>query len=183
MVNTLSLSSPEINYKEIIQSELTALDHKGRHVFPAGCDKKPLIKDWPNLATVDEQQLCDWFDRLESPNIAVVTGHKSGFFCLDVDGEEGRTSLKALENQHSRLDQSCLAQTASGGLHDYFKMPLEADIRNSAGKLAPGLDIRGNGGYVIVPPSQAISREDVLGSYVWLSEITLSKDELSDAPE
>lgn len=153
----------------------------GRPVFPVGRDKKPLLKDWPHRASVDERPIRDWFDKPDPPNLALLTGQRSGLFVLDVDGPIGLASLSELETRHGVLPRDCVASTPSGGLHLYFQMP-DFDLRNSAGKLAHGLDIRANGGYVLVPPSRAVNRDGQLGSYVWASEATLVNGDPPEAP-
>jgi len=87
----------------------------------------------------------------------VTTGAASGFFALDIDGPEGQASLAALEQRHEplKVEEMAIAITPSGGYHFYFQMP-GFNLRNSAGKLGPGLDIRANGGYVLIPPSRAV---------------------------
>lgn len=160
------------------------LAHKGRYLFPADKHKKPVITDWPNNATKDTSILKAWFER-QNYNIAVITGEKSGFFCLDVDGEAGKDSLLQLEKQYSPIsaDTVCIASTPSNGVHYYFKIPENLDLRNSAGKLGKGLDIRANGGYVVVPPSRVINKDGIEAHYEWLNpEITLAKGQLPDAP-
>ena len=147
-----------------VLTEALALARNGRLVFPARPDKTPFIKGWPDSATTDEQTVAGWFDKDQPPNLAAVTGHKSRFFCLDIDGPTGEASLKALEGRYGEINPLCVARTASGGRHFYFLMP-EFDLRNSARKLGPGLDIRANGGYVLVPPSQAVGREGQIGVY------------------
>lgn len=69
---------------------------------------------------------------------------------LDLDGEDGGDSLRELELERGELPRTVSAATGAGQ-HYYFKT--ELPIRNSAGKLAPGLDIRGDGGYVVAPSS------------------------------
>jgi len=162
--------------------QILALSQAGRLLFPAGRDKKPLISGWPQLATTDESQLRAWFEVDPPLNPAVVTGHKSGFFCLDVDGDEGKASLEELEARYGRLLSGCVVRTPSNGLHHYFQMP-DFDIRNSAGKLGPKLDIRANGGYVLVPPGQAVNREGQLGSYIYVTDMSLAHGALPPAPE
>ena len=73
---------------------------------------------------------------------------------LDVDGEEGIESLRRLERQHERLPHTASVVTPRGGQHFYFRHP-GGEVRNSAGKLGAGLDIRADGGYVLAPPSAA----------------------------
>lgn len=161
--------------------EALALARNGRPVFPARPDKAPLIKGWPDLATTDEQTITGWFDKDQPPNLAVTTGHKSGFFCLDIDGPMGEASLCELERLHDEIAPQCAVRTVSGGRHFNFLMP-DFDLRNSAGKLGPGLDIRANGGYVLVPPSQALNRDGQIGAYSYLSEVRLSSGQLVEAP-
>ena len=61
---------------------------------------------------------------------------------LDVDGNEGWASLATLEKEHGSLPDSYSVRTGSGGQHLYFVWPEGAEVRNSARKIAPGLDIR-----------------------------------------
>jgi hypothetical protein len=84
------------------------------------------------------------------------TGPASGVLVLDVDvkhSADGEDSLLALQREHSALPDTVEALTPTGGRHVWFQYPSGTDIRNSAGHLGPGLDIRGNGGYVILPGS------------------------------
>jgi hypothetical protein len=53
-------------------------------------------------------------------------------------------------------------------MHAFFGYPAEQEVRNSAGKLGPGLDVRGEGGYVVVPPSRT------RGAYEWLDRSPLA---------
>src|SRR5262249_58094604 len=88
---------------------------------------------------------------LPAANIGVATGKPSGIFVVDVDGVDAEAELRKLEAQHGALPPTIEVITARGR-HVYFKMPA-APIRNSTGKLGPGLDIRATGGYVFAPPS------------------------------
>jgi hypothetical protein len=158
-----------------------ALARQGCPTFPAGRDKKPLVKGWPQVATTDEGRIEGWYNVPTPPNIGLLTGDKSGLFVLDVDGPDGFESLAELETRYGATGCGCMARTPSGGLHLYFKMP-NFDLRNSARTLAPGLDIRANGGYVLAPPSRALSRDGGLGNYMWLNEGGLLVGEPSEAP-
>jgi hypothetical protein len=157
---------------------------KGRRVMPVGTDKKPLVKDWPQKATTEKTQIRAWFDQTHPPNLAVTSGDASGFFALDVDGPEGQASLAALEQRHEplKLEEMAIATTPSGWYHFYFQMPA-FNLRNSAGQLGPGLDIRANGGYVLVPPSRAIGHGGQMGDYDWFNnKVTLTEGDLPKAP-
>lgn len=163
-----------------------ALGTAGYKVFPIDQHKKPLIKGWPSKATIDSEQIAKWFDRPDPPNIGVVTGHQAGphgLLCLDVDGPEGLASLARFEEKHGELARVCVAETPSGGLHIFFQMESDFDIRNSVCKVGPGLDIRANGGYVVVAPSLVFNRQGQLASYKWVTELTLTEGQLPKAPK
>ncbi len=126
----------------------------GRPVFPVSRDtKKPLTEKGFHDATTNPEQIQDWWNRYPVANIAVPTGGM--FFVLDVDKHgdtDGQQTLNELIAQYDPLPDTRTVQTGGGGIHYYFLMP-DFDLRNSSNKLGPGLDIRGNGGYVVVPPS------------------------------
>ncbi len=82
-----------------------------------------------------------------------MTGPESGILVLDVDGKTGEESLIDFERRGFHWPDTLTVRTGGGGQHLYFKWPEGASVRNSAGKIAPGLDIRGQGGYVVAPPS------------------------------
>jgi len=85
----------------------------------------------------------------------VPTGKKSGVVVLDVDVDDGGLeSLTKLERAGDPAPKTARARTGGGGIHIYFRNPKGTEIRNSAGLLGPGLDVRGEGGYVVVPPSR-----------------------------
>jgi hypothetical protein len=65
---------------------------------------------------------------------------------------DGFRSLEQLQ-QRAELPATLTAKSGSGGAHFYFRYPIGEDLRNSAGKLGPGLDIRGQGGFIVAPPS------------------------------
>ncbi len=78
--------------------------------------------------------------------VGLVTGPVSGILVLDVDGPEGEAALK--KHGHPITP---MARTASGGLHLYFRHP-DAEVRTGI-RVAPGLDVKAQGGYVVAPPS------------------------------
>jgi putative DNA primase/helicase len=95
-----------------------------------------------------------WWSRFPDANIALPTGSVSGLFVLDVDPRHGGAeSLAALESRFGPFPATLESQTGGGGRHFFFALAEGQVIRNSAGKLGPGLDVRGEGGYVVLPPS------------------------------
>ena len=137
--------------------------------------KHPITRDGLRGASRDPKKVESWWSSYPEANVGVPTGEVNGFFVLDVDPRHGGLeSLAELEDEHSALPETPKVRTGSGGLHYYFAYP-EGGVRNSAGRLGKGLDIRGDGGYVLAPPSNHASG----GSYQW--EVDLSAP-LADAP-
>jgi len=124
---------------------------RGFSVFPVGRDKRPLLqwkpyqKTYPTVEQVDE-----WWRNHPDANIGVATGAVSGLVVLDADGPEGLTSLRAL----GTLATTPLSQTGRPeGFHQFFRHPGPGIIIANRAGLRPHLDVRGDGGYVILPPS------------------------------
>jgi Bifunctional DNA primase/polymerase, N-terminal len=128
----------------------------GWPVFPVSWDgrKNPLIKAWGTAASTDPAQIAAWWRRWPCAQIGVPTGRRSGLVVLDIDTKRpdahGFDTLDDLSL--GILPDTPLVHTRSGGLHVYFSC-IGLEIRNSAGKngLGPGLDVRGEGGFVVVP--------------------------------
>jgi hypothetical protein len=114
--------------------------------------KKPATARGFKDATTDQVQISDWWRRNPDANIGVPSGPESGFFALDVDGPDGEASLRELIERHENLPKTRVSITGKGR-HLWFRYPgfRVGNIQN--GKLGKGLDIRGDGGYVVVPPS------------------------------
>jgi hypothetical protein len=129
---------------------------RGWPVFPLAVrGKMPLIAKADggrgfHDATTDTDQIREWWTRWLQANIGIASGH--GFDVLDVDTDHGgEETLAALEAEHGPLPATVKATTGSGGRHILF-LP-DARVRCSAGRLGPGLDVRGRSGYVVAPPS------------------------------
>ncbi len=113
-------------------------------------------------ATTNEAQLRGWWDTWPLANIGIATG-SSALIVLDIDPDNGGDyTIAELLAQHEPLPDTVEAITSSGGRHIFFRANGEG-IRNSAGKLGSGLDIRGEGGYIVAAPSLHRSG----GRYEW----------------
>jgi hypothetical protein len=151
---------PIANLKESVCEGNTLLQaaleyaHRGWPVFPCRRDRHPLTR-WRDEATTDLIQILTWWKDLSPEAMGIPTGPTSEFWVLDIDGEASEASGKALEIQHGSLPATVEQRTGGGGRHLFFAWPTDGEmlIRNSVRKLGPGLDVRGEGGYVIVPPS------------------------------
>lgn len=129
----------------------------GKHPYSA------LVPNGSINATSDESSIRSWFSSGIPLNIGICAGAESGLVILDVDpAHGGNESLAALEQKYGPLPQTTEVITGSGGRHFYFKHP-GGDIRNSAGTLGAGLDVRGHNGYVVAPPSVHLSGNE----YKW----------------
>lgn len=117
--------------------------------------KHPRLQDWPNKATCDKDAIIKWFIDWPESNLGIVTGAISRIVVLDVDGQDGEDSIKS-------LNLPCTVQVKTRrGRHLYFIHP-GGTVKNFVGR-RPGLDLRGDGGYVVAPPSKHAE-----GEYEWV---------------
>jgi len=125
---------------------------KGISVIPVGKDKKPLI-NWKEFQTrrATEEELDQWWSKWPDANIGIVTGRISNLAVVDI--EEGGSV--------DGLPPTLMAKTGGGGWHFYYKY--EDGIENKA-RFRELADIRGEGGYVVAPPSLHASGKN----YEWL---------------
>jgi bifunctional DNA primase/polymerase-like protein len=93
-----------------------------------------------------------WWQLVPHANVGIRTGSESRLVVLDVDGPPGRQALRALVAAHG-LFQASWARTGSGGWHAYFAHP-GGTVPSSAGRLGSASNVRGEGGYVVAPPSR-----------------------------
>ena len=101
-------------------------------------------------ATSNPATLRRWFAQGYPYNVGVRSGVASGVFILDIDGDRGAASLRELELKHGRLSPTLTSTTGKG--HHYWFLT-NNPVPSSIGRIAPGIDIRGDGGYVVAPPS------------------------------
>ena len=115
-----------------------------------------MTKNGLNDGTTNEEIIDSWWTKNPRANIGIRTGTESGIIVLDIDPRhEGNVSLAQLEQKHGNLPVTGEVLTGGGGRHLFFKHP--GGTAGSKAGLAPGLDVRGDGGYVVAPPSNHIS--------------------------
>ncbi len=155
---------------------------RGWPVFPCNpLNKRPLTEHGFKDATTDAFQIRAWWGQHPLAMIGVPTGAATGFWVFDIDtdrtkGKDGLGSLTAMGHDLSELMDTAVACTASGGYHCLFRYDPAVPIGNTRGALKPFLDVRGEGGYVIV----AGSRRADGAAYTWLNPP--DENEISDAP-
>lgn len=143
-------------------------------------EKRPPMSAWQDAATTEVSTIENWWTQLyRGHGIGVATGSASGIFVLDVDVSDqkaGDETLASLEDRFGGLPPTPTVNTPSGGVHYYFAYPPGVEIRNDAGRrLGEGLDIRGDGGQVVAPPTTRAQ-----GGYEWVEDTYLC--EVAEAP-
>lgn len=115
--------------------------------------KHPRQSGWTKKHTIDPERIVDWWRSYPNANIGIVTGTPSNIMVLDFDERNGgRETLLTLEREFPELKTTFRVRTGGGGWHLYVRLP-KGGVRNSAGTLAPGLDIRGENGMVLAAGS------------------------------
>ena len=160
------------------QKVIAMVDHAfeyaelGFQVFPVKPDQKtPLFKNWQKRATKDPKKISEWWGcRSPMANIGVVTGRPSGIVVVDVDVKGEKPGLESLTRliEEYMLCETRTSRTGSGGKHLYYEQP-ELEIRNKV-NLLPGIDIRGQGGYVVGAGSIVAGNP-----YEWIESRPLAK--------
>jgi hypothetical protein len=122
----------------------------GFSVFPClPRAKEPAVKRGFYAATTNPETIRRLF-RSGDCNVAIRTGMASHVWAIDSDGEVGEASLCALEAKHGTLPATWQSLTARGR-HIWFCC--DDPVPSSAARIAPGIDARGDGGYILAPPS------------------------------
>lgn len=140
-----------------------AASRLGLRVFPLTPGSgTPALKAWPEIATTDADVIQGWWSgEFAGFGVGVATGPESGVWVLDIDvknGVDGFASLVQLESKRraygfaDEITRTMTVSTPSGGAHVYFRW--SEGVANSTGssnRLGPGLDVRGERGYVRAP--------------------------------
>jgi hypothetical protein len=157
---------------------------EGIPVFPCKPGgKEPLTPRGFKDASTNPQQITAWWNRWPNANIGIPTGKRSGWLVVDVDNP---ASLDALEAKHGKLPATRTHGTGSGGFHYLLTYPAGEHFGNSSGDLPKGIDIRGEGGYIIAPPSvttgpyKALNRLPLAAPPEWLLQALRRPHSASD---
>jgi hypothetical protein len=170
----------ELNAKLL---EASRCVNRGWAIFPAdlrnGAKKSYKSAEYSNGRpwgkTTDPDEIYRDFKRWPEAGIGIPTGAEAGIFVVECDtpkghGVDGLASLKALQAKHGKLPKTRMAESPSGSVHRYYKHPgprYKITSRALAGY--PGIDIKGDGGMVIAPPSK---RAD--GVYKWINNAPIA---------
>jgi hypothetical protein len=144
-------------------------------VFPCRADKKPLTPHGFKDASVDEAQIRKWWTRHPDALIAVPTGATSGMLVIDVDP----AGTEFIAEQGNRLTTGRRHITPRGK-HYLYRMPSGISIKSTVGKLAKGVDVRADNGYIIWWPAtgRAVTGPDIdvlFATPPWLVDLLADK--------
>ena len=154
--------------KPLVEYAVEYAKRKGWRIHPCRPDKRPYLLAWQKNASSNESQIRKWWEQYPDAIIGCACGPKSGIWVIDADLPDGPDELERLN-----LPATLGAKTGSGGIHRFFTWN-GYNIKNSSKRIAPGIDVRGDGGYVILPPSPHPDG----GQYKWLD-----KSEIIHAPD
>ncbi len=143
--------------------------------------KRPLLSDWPRRASIDPDQIRRWWGCWPEANIGLACG-PSGLLAIDLDvkhGVDGLATWEALQAELGIADVATagctpVSNTPGGGRHILFSLGERSPTAsgdaaggrspgNTAGKLGPGIDTRGDGGYIVLPPSRLLAESPPAG--------------------
>lgn len=138
--------------------------------------KHPIIRSWQDEATIDAAKITEWWQKWPWAGIGIATGAESGIVVIDIDLKgNGEASLATLQEKYGALPSTRCVRTGSGGRHLFFCYPDSASIRNKTALAGiENIDVRGDGGYVVAPPSGHYTG----GVYRWLDS-----SDMADLPD
>lgn len=160
----------------------TALNYTkmGLMCLPAKKDDKHPLTGWKRIPKIELGTTSNYFDKFKNcqPGIAIITGDRSnGLFVVDVDVKhmDGTEKLSEWQLEHGDFPKTWTAKSPSGGYHYYFKSDEAIGTREG---LLGCIDIRGNGGLIIAPPTIRDGK-----AYEWLDGLSPKDIPLAKANE
>src|SRR5258706_2766958 len=145
-----------------LKAALEYLNH-GWSIIPIKAGEKvPLLDSWLpyQKKQATKEEITKWFTQWPDANLAIIVGQISGLLVIDIDDPvEGEKSFRKYFG-----DVKTLTVKTPRGIHYYFKHPGDREINNAI-RAAPGLDIKGDGGYVLAPPSTG---------YTWVKNVIVT---------
>lgn len=176
------MSAPATVLRPAVKDAL-AYAAQGIRVFPCNPEnKQPLTKNGFKAAATDPEQIEAWWRRYPDALIGAATG--DGFFVIDLDRKGGRDGVAAFEvlSQIFDLPPTRRISTPSGGVHLHFRTVQR--VRCSASKVIAGIDVRGDGGYVILAGSvmadgrryRLLDATEIAEAPAWICELARGRN-------
>lgn len=145
----------------------------GRDPCPDKPGKHPRTEHGVNDATIDAAQIEKWWTTWPSANVAI---RATGFVAIDVDPRNGGDkTIAELLRSHGNLPPTVEAATGGGGQHLLY----QRNGKRPVGKLGPGIEVKSDGGYIVVAPSIHQSGQ----RYRWISGRAPGEIEIAELPE
>ena len=142
---------------------------------PCKAGKHPASEHGYKDATTNAETIRAWWVDKPWANVAITT-HGGRFFVLECDVKHGGDeTIAKFFTEHGAMPPTPTARSGGGGTHWYFRYPVGATIK-SRSDVAQGVDVRGDSGYVLAPPSNHVSG----GHYTWITDLSTP---LADAPD
>ena len=170
-----------IEYKEEVLKKANVLEElyidKGIPIFPVNTkEKSPRTKHGYKDATTNVEIIAAWLVAYPDCGWAIPTGSISGLIVIDADNKnDGLENWERLVNENDPDLCTLCQETQNEGKHSLFRYPEGHHIGSSVGKLANGIDVRGDGGYIVVPPTDG---------YRWCDNFVTAFDEgIQDLPK
>jgi len=125
--------------------------------------KHPMTRNGVKDASKDTNIVREWWEKCPKASIGIATGRESGVFVVDLDGQQGIAAFAKLQAENGPVPSTPTAWTGGGGRHLFLTHPDGKVIKNRTKIGGQPIDVRGDGGYVIAPPSGHASGN----SYRW----------------
>ena len=151
----------------------------GFRIFPCrALSKEPAIKVWQDRATNEAETIEGWFAPRPELNIGLACGPQPNginLVAVDIDEKSGGwdTWIDIVKAKGWRFEEIPIHLTPHGGAHVFYDMP--EDFRNTRNRMGPGIDTRGAGGFVVVPPSTIRCLDGGVRSYSRYNHPTLDE--------
>jgi hypothetical protein len=161
---------------DVVLNAAIAYAEAGLRIFPLRpLTKEPLLREWPKQASADVERAKTWFGGRRGVNIALACGPQpngQNIVAVDIDAHHsGWDTWAALVAEHKPdFSGAVIHRTTNTGAHIFFDAP--ANLRNSRARLGEGIDSRGDGGYVVLPPSRVPDLNGEVQAYSVLSART-----------
>ncbi|MFA5928555.1 MAG: bifunctional DNA primase/polymerase, partial [Candidatus Margulisiibacteriota bacterium] len=144
--------------------------------------KHPITQHGLKDASDKSDVIKDWWEQYPQANIGLATGAINGCIALDIDPRHGgNESMAEMESKYREIPETLITLTGGGGRHYLFEYPQDGQAYKNKTELAgyTGIDVRGDGGYILVPPSNHISG----GVYCFQDKADMEKTPLAEAPD
>ena len=135
-----------------LQAALQLAEEYGYQVFPCNADKAPLTPHGFKDATSNREKIIEWWEQNPEALVGVPTGQVNKLYVIDVDPD----GMPWYEAHREGLTYWRIHRTRRQGVHLLYQIRPEQKYPNTASKIAPGVDTRGEGGYVIWWPAAGL---------------------------